>query len=262
MHVNSENDTVIRRKHFADRFQRLVEEFHMYFQVVHANTRETREDAYRIRHQVYCEEFGWEPRYETGMEVDEFDAQSAHVLLKSADGSDSVGSMRLVRASVEGKSHALPIERALGKSITEMADVLRIADRGAIAEISRLAIVSDFRRRRSDAPIGVTAVPPTQRPDSRHDRFPFLTMGLYLGGMAVAQRQGLRHFVMLMEPKLSRHLNVIGFVNHTIGAPIEHHGVRIPAMFDMDETLSRFRPPIRALYDDILHSITPLRGLH
>jgi N-acyl amino acid synthase of PEP-CTERM/exosortase system len=248
--MSLESSTELRRQHFSDRFSNLVQEFRVHFQIQHALTERARLDAYRIRHQVYCEEFGWEPTYSTGLESDEFDPHSAHILLRNASGGDAIGSLRLVHAVRDGDSVSLPMELAYGCDVEEISDLLCGVDRRCIAEVSRLAITADHRRRRTDKVVGVAEIP-KPIPDPKHDRFPFLTMGLYLGGLSVARSSGLTHLVMLLEPKLARHLNTIGFKNRVIGDPLEHHGVRVPALLEVDATIDRFAGPLGNLFESI-----------
>jgi N-acyl amino acid synthase of PEP-CTERM/exosortase system len=248
--MSLESSTELRRQHFSDRFSNLVQEFRVHFQIQHALTERARLDAYRIRHQVYCEEFGWEPTYSSGLESDEFDPHSAHILLRNTTGGDAIGSLRLVHAMRDGKSVLLPMERAYGCDIEEVSELLCGVDRRCIAEVSRLAITSDYRRRRTDKVVGVAEIPKPV-PDPKHDRYPFLTMGLYLGGLSVARRSGLTHLVMLLEPKLARHLNTIGFRNRVIGEPLDHHGIRVPALLEVDATIDRFAGPLGNLFESI-----------
>jgi N-acyl amino acid synthase of PEP-CTERM/exosortase system len=238
----------------TDRFSNLAQEFHVYFEVLHAQSLQAREDAYRIRHQVYCEEFGWEPTYSTGLEVDEYDNHASHVLLRSTHEGVPVGSLRLIHGVNAGSTAMLPMERACGKLVNEFGVDFGDVDRSSIAEVSRLAIAADYRRRRSDEALGVSALP-TDVPHPQHDRFPFLTMGLYLGGLVVARREGYKNLFMLLETRLSRHLNAIGFKNKPLGEAIDHHGLRMPALLNVENTIASLRPSVRHLFEGIARDI-------
>ena len=69
-----------------DRFS-LGEGFRKYFQVEPAFSDELRNAVYSIRHEVYCEELGFEPVRPDRRETDEYDRHSLHCLLyRHAEG--------------------------------------------------------------------------------------------------------------------------------------------------------------------------------
>jgi hypothetical protein len=60
------------------------EGYRRYFTVVPALTADLRTRNYRLRHQVYCRELGFEPLRPDDLEYDEFDERSVHCLVQSA----------------------------------------------------------------------------------------------------------------------------------------------------------------------------------
>ena len=68
------------------------------FDVVDANTPELLEEAHRLRFQVYCVENPYESpeSHPGGLEADEFDSHSAHVLLRHRATDTYVGTVRLI----------------------------------------------------------------------------------------------------------------------------------------------------------------------
>ena len=109
--------------------------------------KEVLKDTFRMRHEVYVEEFGFERKedHKDGLETDEYEDDSIH--FACLNETDSViGTLRLVLDSDKG----FPIEHAV-----ETEFIGEKPDRGKIAEISRLTISKDLRRRAEDGIHGV-----------------------------------------------------------------------------------------------------------
>jgi N-acyl amino acid synthase of PEP-CTERM/exosortase system len=226
----------------------LSEGFRRNFEALPAVDDTLRTSVYRIRHAVYCEELGYEPLRSDGLESDEFDARSFHCLLRSVPYGDDVGCVRLVTAGRAGL--VLPFEvlcaASIDRSIVDPAQL----DRARIAEVSRLAVVSRFRRRQGEqnAPASIAERDfgtPSQ------PRFPFIVAGLYLGMLAQARRQSIEMLFMLSERSLARQLGRLGVNMRTIGSAIEHRGSRYPSMIRVDEVIDGLNVFVRPLYEVI-----------
>lgn len=223
-----------------DRFS-LGEGFKRYFEVVAATTDELRKDVYRIRHEVYCEELGFEPVRPDGLETDPYDSHSAHCLMRSANPShDLVGCVRMVLANPAAPDAPLPFEKlcqaTLDRSIIDPARL----PRERIGEISRLAVRSPYRRRRGEQHVAV-AVGEEDFGSKDNPRFPYIPIGLYLSMTAVAKHLGLEHVFVLTEPRLASHFAKLGLEITQIGPPVEHRGARIPSMFNTERTIRNMR---------------------
>ena len=66
-----------------DRFN-LGHGFRKYFEILPALDEASRDDVFRIRHEVYCQELAFEPVRPDARETDEYDAQSLHCLLRTS----------------------------------------------------------------------------------------------------------------------------------------------------------------------------------
>jgi N-acyl amino acid synthase of PEP-CTERM/exosortase system len=229
--------------------------FSQYFDLVPALEQEACQIAFRIRHDVYCRDLGYEPVREDGLETDEYDRHSLHCILRTAGPEKvPVGCVRIVLARPEDPSYPLPFERTcaatLDRSIIDPARV----PRERVTEVSRLAVVSRFRRRKGEE----------NKPISIGDedfgtivraRFPFIPVGLYLGSIALSLHHGIDHLFMLTEPRLALHFRKIGFVIDQIGGPVEHRGTRIPSLLRARETVDGLRANLRSMYGVIEASI-------
>lgn len=233
--------------------------FHEYFLPMLANTPEQRAQAFRIRHEVYCREFGFErpEEHPDGMETDSYDAQSIHCLLVHQPSTKAAGCVRLVLPDPENPDAPLPFEKhcidSLDRSITEPL----LANRAAIGEISRLAVISEFRRRRNEdrTPAGDPDAAGFSLIEQR--QFPFIAVGLYLSAASTGMLSGLEGVFAMMEPRLARHLSRYGIRFMQVGQVTDYHGPRAPFYITRDDLLHGLKPEISALLDTIKNDLEP-----
>jgi len=238
----------------------LREGFRSRFEVVPAVSENLVEEVYRVRHRVYCEELGFEAMRPDGQERDEYDAHSLHLLLRQAGTGEPVGCARLVRTSPLEPAAPLPFERFCAPSLDRsIVDPARLP-RATIAEVSRLAVMSPYRRRKGEA-----AQPaPVSEGDFGTDenpRFPYILVSLYLGIVAIAGIHGIENLFILTEPRLAAHFAKLGVTVRRIGTPIEHRGLRIPSMMSVSGIVSSLNPYARPLYLEVMEEVArTLRG--
>ena len=230
--------------------------FNLLFELTLALENDSLEEVFRIRHDVYCRDLAWEPIRDDGREVDEFDGHSVHCLLSRRDTGEAVGCTRLILARPEDPGHRLPFE----KSCRDVLD-LNIADpqrmsRTSLAEVSRLAVMKGFRRRKGEENVPASISDDhfaTQGP--KEDRFPFIPVSLYLGAAAVARHLDIEHLFVLTEPRLASHFARIGFDIRSVGGPIELHGIRIPSLLSSSKVVQNLRPILRPLYEVVAEAV-------
>lgn len=222
-------------------------------QVALSNT--LKEEAFRIRHNVYCEELAFEDIKEGGQEKDEFDEQSIFSLIKHKPTGIYTSCVRVVR--IEAEDQLLPIEKFCLDSITNKELHPRNFDRSEIAEISRLAVKSDFRRRQTDKFKGsATGVIQEKNYSEIELRcFPFIAIGLYMSAANMAIDTGIKHVYVMMEPRLARSMNFVGIKFQQLGDPIEYHGLRAPYYINPEIFLSNLSPGFKNLYKAIERDI-------
>jgi N-acyl amino acid synthase of PEP-CTERM/exosortase system len=184
--------------------------------------------VYRLRYQVYVEEWVYEDPadHPGGVEMDEHDAHSVHFM--ALRGGDLIGTIRLVRRSDEG----LPLERhcpPLGDPIGPLGD--------QVAEISRLAVSKRFRRRKEDEPARAHELPPendatTRQPGERR-RGQEIVLGLFKAMYHESKHLGLTHWCAAMERALVLLLRRSRIVFTQIGPEIAYHGLRAPYLVEI-----------------------------
>lgn len=215
--------------------------FRKYFEIAPATSEALRNDVFRIRHEVYCEELHFEPERPDRRETDEFDPHSLHCLIRTSNQpTQLVGCTRLVLADPNDPMAPLPFERTcahtLDRSIIDPAKLPR--DR--IAEVSRLAVRGTYRRRKGETQAPVT-ISEEDFGNEERPRFPYIPIGLYLGAVALAARSGIDTLFVLTEPRLASHFGKLGVDIRQIGGPVEHRGTRVPSVMDVPAIIKSMR---------------------
>ncbi len=204
-----------------------------YFQMVNVNTQELKTIAYKLRHSVFHEEYGY---YELGnshyknMEIDEYDEYSLHSLLFHKPSNQAIGYIRLI-PQIKKHCNQLPIEKYYGKPFDFSATRVNKVERANIGEISRMAIMSSFRRRLSDN-YRIDQEPVKQAENIVHpnQRYPinYLPMCLMSATMHFAFKENMEYGLAMVEPKLAILLRRLGVQFDQIGKPFECFGTRVP----------------------------------
>jgi N-acyl amino acid synthase of PEP-CTERM/exosortase system len=237
-----------------DRFS-LGEGFRKYFEIATAFDDAGRNDVFGIRHEVYCEELGFEPVRPDRRETDEYDRHSLHCLMRTSTEPHSlVGCNRLVMARPEEPDYPMPFERTcaatLDRSIIDPAK----EPRGAIAEVSRLAVRAYYRRRKGETKTAV-AISDEDFGTKEQPRFPYIPIGLYLGVIALAKHEGIETLFVLTEPRLAEHFAKLGVKITQIGGPVEHRGIRVPSMMNVDSIIKGLRFFVKPIWRVVAEEI-------
>ncbi len=229
----------------------LAEGFNRFFTIGQARSEDEKNAVFFIRHDVYARELGFEAVRPDQRETDAYDAHAAHVLMRTAEGSPRlVGSARLVFSNPQSPEAPLPFEKACKDSLDRSVIDPAKLPRDRIAEVSRLAVLSDFRRRRGEESREV-AIDVGDFGDSKQPRFPYIPVGLYMASVLMAQQRGITHIFTLTEPRLAEHFAKLGVKIVPIGAPVEHRGTRVPSVIEVDTVEAGLRLMIRPLWKEI-----------
>jgi N-acyl amino acid synthase of PEP-CTERM/exosortase system len=230
----------------------LAENFNQYFRVHLAVTRVQQRYAYAIRYQVYAEELGWEPLDASQLETDLCDDYALHCLLEHKRSGDIAGCVRLVMppsgcydAKLPCQLHEVSFDEALER---------RFRPPGQVGEISRLAVTKGFRRRdRESGKPFILDDHNTSGMYTEEERrnVPNLSLGLYLSAIATVDLCELKRVMVVMEPRLQRHLKRFGLAFHQISDVFELRGKR--ALFELPrhELTCNMELPILGLYRNI-----------
>lgn len=225
------------------------EGYRQYFEVVPAVTEALKRQNFRLRHEVYCRDLSYEPLRADGLESDAYDEHSRHCLIRALASGTFIGCARIVLCNPQDPTLPLPFEAAcvttLNRGIIDPAKL----DRTKIAEISRLAILGRYRRRKGEAtrPFALE----THADEGSQLRLPYLPVALYLALLALSRQEGIETLFVLTESRLASSINRLGGKLIPVGSPIEHRGTRLPSMMNVDATIAGMNDYVRAFFDMI-----------
>lgn len=172
-------------------------------------------EAKRLRYQVYCEERGFEAG-EGGLEQDAFDDCSEHVLVRSRETGAVYGTVRVALPAAADDQLGLPMQRFCEEW------VLKMLPRDEVGEVSRFALLRDR-----------TGISPAAAA--------LMRLCLIRGVIRVCGERGVGHLCALMERTLLRLLKVSSIHFAPIGPAVEHHGLRHPSVWNVNDGLDRVR---------------------
>jgi N-acyl amino acid synthase of PEP-CTERM/exosortase system len=229
--------------------------FKKYFEIVPALSDALRDDVYRIRHAVFCEELKFEPERPDKRESDEYDRHSIHLLIRDLHSGQFVGCTRMIMHRPEDPSYLLPFEKICHASIDRARIDPAKLPRHSIAEVSRLAVISRFRNRRGEQRQAV-ALSDSDFALKPQPRFPYIPVGLYLGTLELARLHGIANLFVLTETRLTSHFAKLGVKIQPIGSPVEHRGQRIPSLMSTSDIISNMKTIFRPLYRTICSQVS------
>ncbi len=224
-------------------------------------------EIYRLRYKVYVEECGFErpENHPAGIEIDKFDKNSVHFATKN-ENENIIGTVRLILNSPIG----FPIEKRCKLNINK--DDL---PRNHLAEISRLAISKQYRRRGEDKFIygpeeerreiidtGDTKQYQRRAEDKYRSgelyerrREPDLVLSLYKAIYHESKRRNITHWYAVMTKGLYILLKRFGIDFEPIGQPVDYHGIRTPYLGDIKKIEHEVSIKNPKLYEEFTRGI-------
>ena len=235
----------------------LSELFETHFEILPADQVHMQDIVFRIRHQVYCEELGFEPYRVNQLEQDDSDKNSIHCLLLHKPSQTYAGCVRLILSDSHTPEVSFPFEQVCGKSLRWTFDNARGTGRNRYGEISRLAVTAPFRRPRHGAHAQHSGdSPPGTGDEDARRLFPSVALGLYLASTAMGLSKGLDGVFAMMEPRLARQLRRFGIFCQQIGDAVEHRGTRVPYFISSHTLLGNLKLECRTLLGRIQDCLT------
>ena len=228
--------------------------FHRYFEVVPALSDPLKDEVYRLRHNVYCEDLEFEPLRSNKRETDEYDSHSIHFLVRNIQTDEFAGCARIVLTRPEDPHKPFPFETICATTLDRAIIDPRKLARYRIAEVSRLAVTARYRRRKGETKKALS-ISEEDFGTSELPRFPYIPVSLYLSTFELARLNGIDLIFVLTEERLAKHFTKLGFDIQYIGSPVEHHGTRIPSMMGVDATIRNLRANLLPLYHTIAADI-------
>lgn len=214
----------------------IIPDFAPYFRSRHVPLSGLAEDErvmrsiHSLRFQVYCLECGFlQPaEYPDGLEVDACDPISHHFATFNLRD-ELVGYVRLVGPDAQGlfpfQTHG-----------AQLFDNVQLPPPGQTAEISRLMVRKDYRRRRGDLLSGATAEDEEHphAPERRHSQ-PQAMLSMFKKMYAFSVEHNIRYWYAAMERSLARVLQRMGFTFQKLGPEADYYGPVAPYLTDLRE---------------------------
>ncbi len=236
----------------------ITQHFFNYFSLSIADTPELQQEVYKIRYQVYCEELEHQPKevFPDEMEQDVYDSRSIHCLLKHLPSDRFIGCVRLVLCNLEQSEAQFPLEEQFHHDfeLTETASY-------NYAEISRLAIIGDFRQRQGEKTSSVSLLffdnqtnsfsIPTER-----RVFSLALLSLYLSCTSFLMNLNISNAFTIMDTRTSRQLKLCGLPSCLIGDFVNFHGQKAPFLLSPTNVMNSMDQEIMALFNAIHSDLT------
>lgn len=189
------------------------------------------EQAYRLRFEVYCLDCGFldATHYTEPRETDQYDDGSTHAFAYNLGG-DLVGYVRLIHHDA-GRPFPWQLH------CPELLPGVALPPGGESAEVSRLMVRRDYRRRKSDLIAGVDTAQSLDEDDGgeRRRRSPQIMLSLYRRMYQHSRPAGIRYWYAAMERPLARALQAMGFSFRQIGPETDYFGPVAPYLADLRE---------------------------
>lgn len=241
--------------------QSLAQHFNSYFSIQIADTPELIQAVHKLRYDVYCAELQYEKDCPLDCEKDSFDAYSIFVLVTHKPTGIHAGCVRLVIPPAESRNAPLPFE-ANCLPMIKSADLNFLADqdRNQIGELSRLSVLNFFRRRSGEEtnPYGFNlGVAPEYVVDVNERRcYPLIAISLYMASASVAINNNIQYVLVMMEPRLAKHLARYGICFMQISEAIDYHGERALFYIDNPTLVANFKAELEEFYQLVDRQLT------
>lgn len=236
--------------------------YRQYFEMMPALETDRIGDVHFIRHDVYARELGFEAVRPDQRETDKYDRHAVHCLVRTINEPKRLaGCARVVLTDPQEPQALLPFELYCRDSIDRTIIDPTKLPRNKIAEISRVAVMGEFRRRKGE---GGQEAPVADQDfgDDKQPRFPYIPISLYFAAVQMAQRAGIEYLFTLTEPRLAQHFGKLGVNVITIGEAVEHRGLRVPSMLMANEIYGSLRSLVKPLWHAVEEQMAPVYARH
>ncbi len=231
------------------------DQFQQYFEILYAKTPELKERVFRLRYDVYCQEFHYERDEDCPgkMEQDSYDNNAQHALIVHRSSQTAAGCLRMITPPSDDLSFLLPLERYCGHTLNHLERHPQLVPRHLIAEISRLAVHTSFRRRlgEKESPLGILE----HFEEQERRTFPLISLALLAATTALLVLSSRQHMFVMVEPRFARRMHSLGFPFVQIGEVMDYHGKRAAYHMTVEECLNSWNDTMLRMYEFILTSL-------
>ncbi|MGJ0486541.1 MAG: PEP-CTERM/exosortase system-associated acyltransferase [Methylomicrobium sp.] len=230
----------------------LTSHYKKYFRMLKATSPEMKKIAYNIRYRVYFEEQNMITADAQGehLETDLWDPCSIHTLLYHKPSGQPIGNVRLIPLDVS-PTKTLPIEEHYPRPFDFGRAPVKDIRRGKTGEVSRMLILSSFRRRKSDHNFDSENEHAMECGNDKRYPVNYLPVCLIFATAILMLEEKLDYGIGLMEPRLARLLTRFGVGLNQIGEATDYFGQRAPYLIFPEPIYKNLSPDYQSLYDAI-----------
>lgn len=230
----------------------LVSHYKKYFRMLKATSPEMKEMAFNIRYQVYFEEQHMilTDTLRERLETDLWDPCSIHALLYHKPSGQPIGNVRLIPLDIS-PTKTLPVEEHYPMPFDFSQAPVKDIRGGKTVEVSRMLILSSFRRRKNDLLYDFENDQPNNFKNDKRLTDNYLPVCMILAATILTLEEGFDYGIGLMEPRMARFAARFGVGLSQIGEPVDFFGQRAPYLLFPHKIYQSLSPDYQALYDTI-----------
>ncbi|MDO9169745.1 MAG: PEP-CTERM/exosortase system-associated acyltransferase [Methylobacter sp.] len=217
----------------------IIAHFNEYFEMIPATSAELKNEVYKLRYQVYCIEnkFLNSEDYPDNLEVDDFDPQSVHYLIRHRKSGEYAATVRLILPDTDNPDILFPLE--LHCEIDDFS-IMQSINRKQLGEVSRFCVSKAFKKRKHE--VNTLETINTTWPDyftlNERRTFPhIITLALISCFIKASHENDIHYLFASMEPSFFRFVLPLGITLIKIGPLVDYHGNRWPAVIKITDIL-------------------------
>lgn len=212
------------------------------FEIIHAQTDELKERAFKLRYDVYCKENQFEKPggpESCGKEIerDAYDAKAFHFLLVHRDSGEDAGTVRVLLPNESEPQQSFPLQNVCDHPLLLLDNKVM-----HMAEMSRLCMAKRFRRRPLDGKV-LPAYYEMEDVGTKglgqyfRRRIPYAPLGLLRAAFETALEFNIPDMITAMDPAYFRTMKRIGLSYRVLGPRVAYHGGQQPVVFNIKHVL-------------------------
>lgn len=215
------------------------------FDVKLASSDADRHEIYRLRHDVFLQELGYELSGvpENGEERDDYDNDALYIMVVCRLTGQVVGSARIVvpQTHLIGRLSCLPVENYCGRELTSSNINLIDIPREQLCEISRIVVARHFRKRKDLAGNDLEA-------GGLNAVNKLISIALFVSSAALLETMGRPHVMGFIEKKFARLLRGTGMKIERVSPFHDICGLRAAYYGNTHESLCHVTPLFSEMY--------------
>lgn len=237
----------------AIKHQSFVEAYAQMFDVVRLETPAEKEQLFRLRYKVFCEENDCDNtlHYPDGLLTEAADEWAAHFMLKHKESGEIAGGVSVVLPDLRRPQHYFPVQNRCDHPLVHLE-----SETHRLCEIYRLFMMPHFRRRPEDGRVMPTYYEQdwglkftNGKIDYFRRKVPYAPLGLLKAAFETALQNNVMDCVMVVESHHLQSLQDLGMSYRVLGPSLPGHVTLQPVIFNIKIALDHMREENRHCYE-------------